>query len=75
MILAIIGLVAVLVAVAMLVRRDPDAAQTWDETRGLVQGSYSALRNRELGNYEDDIDDVSLGEFFSSGTEKNPGRS
>ncbi len=64
MILATAGLVALIVAVVLLVRRDPDAAQVWDETRDFVQESYTALRNKELGSLEDNIDDVSLGEFF-----------
>ncbi len=64
MIIAALGLVGLIVAVAMLVRRDPDASQTWEETRGFVQESYAALRNKELGSLEDSINDVSLGEFF-----------
>lgn len=63
-ILASIGLIALIVATVMLVRRDPDASQTWDEARGFVHESYTALRNKELGSLEDSIDDVSLGEFF-----------
>ena len=63
-ILASIGLIALIVAATMLVRRDPDASQTWDEARGFVHESYTALRNKELGSLEDSIDDVSLGEFF-----------
>lgn len=62
--LASIGLIALIVATVMLVRRDPDASQTWDEARGFVHESYTALRNKELGSLEDSIDDVSLGEFF-----------
>ena len=63
-ILASIGLIALIVATVMLVRRDPDASQAWDEARGFVHESYTALRNKELGSLEDSIDDVSLGEFF-----------
>lgn len=64
MFVAALSLVALIVAVVLLVRRDPDAAQTWGEARGFVQDSYTALRNKELGGLEDSIDDVSLGEFF-----------
>lgn len=63
-ILASIGLIALIVAAVMLVRRDPEASQTWDEAREFVSESYTALRNKELGSLEDSIDDVSLGEFF-----------
>lgn len=66
MVMAAVGLVALIVSIVMLVRRDPDAAQTWDEARGFVQESYTALRNKELGSLEDSILDVSLGEFFVS---------
>lgn len=65
MIMAALGLTALIVAVIMLVRRDPDAAQVWDETRDFVQESYTAFRNKELGSLEDSIDDVSLGDFFT----------
>ena len=65
MIMAAFGLAALIVAVVMLVRRDPDAAQVWDETRDFVQESYTAFRNKELGSLEDSIDDVSLGDFFT----------
>lgn len=64
--LASIGLIALIVATVMLVRRDPNASQTWDEARSFVHESYTALRNKELGGLEDAIDDVSLGEFFIS---------
>jgi len=63
-ILASLGLIAVVVAAVMLVRTDPAASQTWDEARSFVHESYTALRNKELGNLEDSIEDVSLGEFF-----------
>lgn len=63
--MAALGLTALIVAVVMLVRRDPDAAQVWDETRDFVQESYTAFRNKELGSLEDSIDDVSLGDFFT----------
>lgn len=66
MLLALVGLALLVVSIVMLVRRDPDAANTWDETRGLVSESYSALRNKELGSLEDHIDDVSLGDFFTT---------
>ncbi|AZN29734.1 hypothetical protein EJO69_04985 [Flaviflexus salsibiostraticola] len=65
MIMAAFGLAALIVAVVMLVRRDPDAAQVWDESRSFVQESYTAFRNKELGSLEDSIDDVSLGDFFT----------
>lgn len=73
MFLALVGLVLLVISIVMLVRRDPDAANTWDETVGLVSESYSALRKRELGSLEDQIDDVSLGDFFShAGRESSP---
>ena len=62
--LALLALIALVGFAVYMVRRDPDASYTWNEARGLVHDSYEALRKKELGGLEEDVDDVPLGEFL-----------
>lgn len=52
------------------VTRDVDGHEAWGEARTLVTDSVTALRGGELKDWEnDDIADVSLGEFIRNNVE------
>lgn len=69
--LALLALAGFVTGMFVIYRREPAAQDTVREARELVAESYGALRRRELDfTSDEDIDDVSLGEFLVNAESK-----
>lgn len=64
-ILGLVLLAALIGGALYLVLRNDEASEMWGDTRHLVSDSVKSFREGELTRRED-VDDVSLGEFFRS---------